>query len=66
MTPPWLKFPHIPPRSVGSRMGEGEQYQIAFNEWFARKHAEAKTRYADDHPEPDGWEGFYDRRRFGG
>jgi hypothetical protein len=43
-------------------MGIGEEYVIEFGQWFGRKHAEAKRRYADEHPEPAGWEGFYARR----
>jgi len=47
---------------MGWRMGVGEEYLDDFNEWFGRKHAEAKRRYADDNPEPRGWDGFYARR----
>jgi len=43
-------------------MGYGEDYWVEFNEWFARKHADAKRRYAAENPEPDGWEGFYARK----
>ncbi len=62
MVPPWQKFPHIPLGSIGWRMGEGEDYWIGFDEWFKRKHPEAKARYAADNPEPPGWEGFYRRK----
>lgn len=43
-------------------MGTGEEYMIEFGQWFGRKHGDAKRRYADEYPEPDGWEGFYARR----
>jgi hypothetical protein len=62
MLPPWQKHPDIPVGSIGWRMGEGEIYLNTFNEWFARKHAEAKLRYATGHPEPSDWTGFYARR----
>ena len=62
MQPPWIQFPQIAAGSIGWRMGPGEDYLAEFGQWFARKHAEAKRRYADDNPEPLGWEGFYTRR----
>ncbi len=43
-------------------MGDGEAYMVEFNGWFARKHADAKRRYAEQNPEPANWEGFYQRR----
>jgi len=43
-------------------MGYGEEYWIAFNEWFRRKSDDHKHRYAVDYPEPPGWEGFYQRK----
>jgi hypothetical protein len=43
-------------------MGVGEDYLNEFNEWFARKHADAKRRYANENPSPVGWEEFYTRR----
>lgn len=42
-------------------MGYGEDYWVAFNDWFKRKTPEHKQRYAKEHPEPAGWEGFYRR-----
>jgi hypothetical protein len=62
MIPPWNAHPHIHAGSIGWRMGVGEDYLSEFRHWFARKHAVAKRRYADDNPEPIGWEGFYSRR----
>ena len=43
-------------------MGLGEQYISEFTQWFARKHDQAKLSYAQDNPEPEGWDGFYARR----
>jgi hypothetical protein len=62
MLPPWKALPDIPAGSVGWRMGPGEEYIVEFAQWFARKHVDAKRWYADEHPEPLGWEGFYIRR----
>jgi hypothetical protein len=62
MIPPWQKHPEIPLGSIGWRMGEGQTYWNEFDTWFARKHAEAKRRYVEEHPEPPGWAGFYARK----
>jgi hypothetical protein len=62
MIPPWKAHPDIQAGSIGWRMGTGEEYMIEFGQWFGRKHGDAKRRYADEYPEPDGWEGFYARR----
>jgi hypothetical protein len=43
-------------------MGPGEDYLAEFGQWFARKDADAKRRYADENPEPIGWKDFYARR----
>ena len=62
MVPPWQKHPDIPLGSAGWRMGFGEQYWIEFDQWFGRKTAAQKRRFATEHPEPPGWEGFYRRK----
>lgn len=62
MIPPWKAFPNIAAGSSGWRMGLGEEFMVDFDDWFGRKHAGAKKRYADENPEPAGWEGFYARR----
>lgn len=62
MLAPWKTHPNIQPRSMGWRMGIGEDYLDQFNEWFERKHLDAKQQYAAENPEPSGWEGFYQRR----
>jgi hypothetical protein len=62
MRPPWKEHPDIQPGSIGWRMGPGEAYIGEFTQWFARKHDEAKLRYAKENPEPSEWEGFYERR----
>lgn len=62
MVPPWKALPDILLRSIGWRMGRGEDYVLEFDEWFARKHDDAKQRYMEEHPEPSAWAGFYARR----
>ncbi len=62
MIPPWRMFPQIPLGSIGWRMGAGEEYWVAFAEWFARQDPQARNRYATRNPEPVGWSGFYCRR----
>lgn len=42
-------------------MGDGEDYGIRFGNWFRSMDADAKASYAAENPEPEGWEGFYDR-----
>jgi hypothetical protein len=61
MIPPWQKHPEIPNGSIGWRMGYGEYYMGEFVQWFARKHLDAKRRYAEQNPEPPEWDGFYAR-----
>lgn len=62
MVPPWQKHPEIPLGSIGWRMGYGEDYWAAFDEWFKRKTPDHRLRYARENPEPDGWDGFYRRK----
>lgn len=62
MIPPWEAHPNNQAGSAGWRMGVGEEYLGEFNQWFARKHADAKRRYASENREPSGWKGFYSRR----
>jgi hypothetical protein len=66
MQPPWKKHPEIRARSMGWRMGYGEQYITAFNRWFLSKQLSDKRAYAAEHPEPDDWDGFYTRRGVSG
>ena len=62
MIPPWQEYPTIPLGSVGWRMGHGEEYWIGFAVWFADQLPEARRDYAERHPEPEGWAGFYARQ----
>jgi hypothetical protein len=40
-------------------MGSGEDYLDEFGKWFAQRDADEKRGYAEENPEPRGWEGFY-------
>jgi hypothetical protein len=62
MQPPWSAFPTMPLGSVGWRMGEGEGYWRKFDEWYRRLQPAHRERYAVEHPEPEGWAGFYLRK----
>jgi hypothetical protein len=62
MQPPWSTFSTIPLGSVGWRMGEGEEYWRKFDEWYRRLQPAHRERYALEHPEPEGWAGFYARK----
>ncbi len=60
--PPWIAFPDIPLGSAGWRMGEGEKYWSEFDQWYRRLQDSHRESYAVEHPEPDGWAGFYGRK----
>ena len=62
MIPPWQKYPTIPLGSMGWRMGHGEEYWFEFAAWFADRLSPEKQEYAERHPEPEGWSGFYVRQ----
>ena len=62
MIPLWEEYPGLPLRSMAWRMGHGETYWHEFDEWFACQPPEANRRYALEHPEPLGWDGFYERK----
>ena len=61
MDPPWITHPDIPEGSIGWRMGRGEDALTNFYRWFSDLAVSAREAYADSHPVPDGWTGFYDR-----
>lgn len=60
MPPPWLKFPEIPPSSIGWRMGAGEDYWLEWLDWFLGQNEITRTAFASRFAEPPGWEGFYE------
>lgn len=59
--PPWQKYPTIPIGSLGWRMGHGEEYWYAWQDWYAGLATDQRHRYQKQYPEPSGWEGFYVR-----
>jgi hypothetical protein len=62
MQPPWIAFPMIPFGSIGWRMGDGEDYWKRFDAWYRQLQPVHRDRYAAEHPEPEGWSGFYARK----
>lgn len=62
MQPPWIEFPTIPLGSIGWRMGAGEEYWARFDKWFRQLQPSQRQRFTGEHPEPDGWVGFYARK----
>jgi hypothetical protein len=67
MEPPWIKHPDIPLGSIGWRMGYGEDYWLAFSNWYKQLGTTEKAAFRTQHPEPAEvehgypWTGFYDR-----
>src|SRR5947209_3828575 len=55
LLPPWLKFPDIPPHSIGWRMGAGEGYLCEFSPWYRGLTAEGRRKYKEMYPPPKGW-----------
>lgn len=46
LVPPWSKYPSIPRRSIGWRMGGGEWYRWLWHRWWERQTAEVKAAYS--------------------
>ena len=59
MKPPWQMHPDIPPRSIGWRMGRGEDYLLKFYPWFHSLAADEQKEFMERNPEPPDWRGFY-------
>ena len=55
LLPPWLKFPGIPPGSIGWRMGGGEGYLCEFSPWHSGLTPEGRRKYKEMYPPPKGW-----------
>jgi arsenate reductase len=47
LVPPWLKYPDIPRRSIGWRMGSGEWYLWMWRRWWDRQDAAARAAYTE-------------------
>jgi hypothetical protein len=59
MVPPWLKYPNIPRRSMGWRMGVGEQYLEEFASWWQKQPREKRNAVKQTYAEPADWAGFF-------
>jgi hypothetical protein len=62
VVPPWVKFPNIPARSIGWRMGVGEAHAIKFHEWYTQQPEEIRAVVRSRYPEPIAWTGYFQRR----
>jgi len=60
MKTPWTTYPKIRPGSIEWRMGPGEDCWDEFDRWYKSLTADARKRYRQENPEPEGWDGFYD------
>jgi N-acetylglutamate synthase-like GNAT family acetyltransferase len=60
LAPPWRKYPEIPRRSIGWRMGAGEWYLWMWRRWWASIDAAARdgyiTRWSEEAPKE--WRGW--------
>lgn len=59
MPPPWLQHPDIKRRSIGWRMGRGEDYMVQWGPWFKGLSSAGRSQYQALYPEPEEWKGFY-------
>lgn len=62
MNPPWIKFPNLPPASMGWRMGQGEAYLDDFAVWMSRQTRTTRLAVRSKYPEPIEWAGFWTKR----
>jgi hypothetical protein len=62
LMPPWLMIPELARSSMGLRMGSGETYMVYFGERYHSMSDVERQAYQTTHPEPEGWQGFYQTR----
>ena len=56
LLPPWLRHPEIPSMSIGWRMGYGESYMMAWDEWVSQMEQESLVQYFKKYlPIPHNW-----------
>lgn len=55
MVPPWVKYPIIPAKSIGWRMGVPEEYLSEFRVWWSTLDADQKETYREIYPAPESW-----------
>jgi hypothetical protein len=60
MTPPWIKFPNIPYKSIGWRMGDAELYMADFGKWYIRLQPSQRKRFLILNPQPNEWIEYFD------
>ncbi len=58
--PFWKSHPQIGRGSIGWRMGDGEDYAIAWHRWYAELGRDVRRQYQKQYPEVGDWAGFYD------
>lgn len=57
---PWMRFPELPPGSIGWRMGEGEAYLMQVSDWWETLTASERIEVELLHPATGAWAGWYD------
>jgi hypothetical protein len=62
MHPPWIKYPNLPRRSSGWRMGLGESYLESFVAWWTQQSRQTRLGVRGKYPEPQEWIGFLQSR----
>ncbi len=60
MVPPWCAF-NYHQRSMGWRMGGGEDYLLKWGKWFRALSQQEQQTYIAQYPEPEDWFEFYQR-----
>lgn len=59
LLPPWVKFPRIPPFSVGWRRGDGEWFMMVWARWLESLEPAERLAYFRAHaPIPLDWQHF--------
>ena len=59
--PPWLAYPEMDKTDIGWRMGPGESHLNDIYVYFEYCGKESIKKYVDKYPEPESWEGWYER-----
>lgn len=59
LLPPWLACPEIELRSIGWRMGYGEDYMGKWHRWYQKLPSGKSAEYRQLFPEPPTWKGFW-------
>jgi hypothetical protein len=57
--PPWVKYPNIHRRSIGWRMGFGEDYWVGFRRWWCAQPQAVRERVRAKYPDVGEWAGFW-------